>query len=150
MPSRPKSKPQKKASTSTDPSSQRTRLVEEFARLDQEIENFKPRIFRHQKLRQLILDWYPDALSEDEITVSGINCDILISARDKIRTVSPVGKEKLYKLWGARGFVARAIVLLKSLPDPKDERGLYTMQAMTGPRHLRVVARVSTSAVSAA
>jgi len=130
--------------------SQRAKLIEEYAALDQEVSNFKPKLFRHGKLRELILDWYPGASPEEEITVPGLNCDILISARDKIRSVTHEGKQKLYRLWGSREFVARAIVLLKSLPDSKDEAGLYTVQALTGPRHLRVVAKSRAAADTAA
>lgn len=122
---------------------QRAKLIQEFARLDQEVADFKPKLFRHGKLRELILDWYPAASPEEEITVPGINCDIVISARDLIRSVTPQGRQKLYRLWGSREFVARASVLLKSLPDPKDEAGLYTVQAPTGPRHLRVAGKAA-------
>ena len=41
-------------------------------------------------------------------------------------------------------------MLLKSLPDAKDEAGLYTVQAYTGPRHLRVVAKARAAADNAA
>jgi hypothetical protein len=64
--------------------------------------------------------------------------------------VTEDGKKSLYRLWGSREFVARAIVLLKSLPDPKDEAGLYTVQALTGPRHLRVSAKARAAAETAA
>lgn len=129
---------------------QRAKLIEEYAALDQELSNFKPKIFRHAKLRELILDWYPSAAPEEEISVPGLNCDIVISSRDKIRAVTEAGKQKLYRLWGAKGFIAKSIVLLKSLPDPKDEGGLYTVQACTGPRHLRVVAKGRAAAEPAA
>jgi hypothetical protein len=129
---------------------QRLKLIEEFAALDQEISNFKPKLFRHGKLRELILEWYPGASPEEEITVPGVNCDIVISARDKIRAVTEEGKKKLYRLWGARDFIAKATVLLKCLPDPGDRAGLYTEQAMTGPRHLRVVQKSRAAADSAA
>ena len=143
-------KPVKIAKSPAAQWNQRAKLVEEYAALDQEISNLKPKIFRHQKLRELILDWYPGAPADEEITVPGLNCDILISARDKIRAVTDQGKMKLYRLWGSRAFIAKSLVLLKALPDPKDEAGLYTMQALTGPRHLRVVAKVRAAADSAA
>lgn len=120
---------------------QRQKLVEEFATLDREIEQYKPKIFRHEKLRGLILDWYRAAPGEDEITVPGITCDVLISGRDEMRTVTLKGRQKLFALWGQKGYIAKSKVLLKSLPDPKDEEGLYTEQSMTGPRHLHVIAR---------
>jgi hypothetical protein len=129
---------------------QRAKLIEEFAALDQEISDFKPKLFRYSKLRELILDWYPGASPEEEIIAQGLNSDILISARDKVRSVTIEGRQKLYRLWGAREFVARAIVLLKSLPDSKDEAGLYTVQALTGPRHLRVVSKARAAADTAA
>lgn len=129
---------------------QRAKLIEEYAALDQEVSNFKPTMFRHHKLRQLILDWFPHSSPEEEITVPGINCDILISSRDRIRSVTSEGKQKLYRLWGAKDFVARSQVLLKSLPDPKDEAGLYTEQSLTGPRHLRVIAKPRAAAETAA
>jgi len=125
---------------------QRVKLIDEYAALDREVTEFKAKIFRHQKLRELILDWYPGSSPEEEITVPGANYDIVISARDKIRAVTEAGKQKLFRLWGSREFVARAAVLLKSLPDPKDEAGLYTVQALTGPRHLRVVAKAKAAA----
>jgi hypothetical protein len=129
---------------------QRLKLIEEYAALDQEVANFKPKLLRHGKLRELILDWYPAAAPDEEITVPGTSCDILISARDKIRAVTHEGRMQLNRLWGSREFIARAIVLLKSLPDPKDEAGLYTVQALTGPRHLRVVAKARGAANTAA
>ena len=147
MPRKAKAKPAQPTAAQWN---QRAKLIEEYASLDQLVSNFKPTIFRHEKLRQLILDWYPGAAPEEEIVAPGINFDILISARDKIRSVSPEGKQKLYRLWGAKEFVARASVLLKALPDPKDEAGLYTVQAMTGPRHLRVVSKPRAAAESAA
>jgi hypothetical protein len=129
---------------------QRLKVIEEYAALDQQVSNFKPVMFRHQKLRQLILDWYPAASPEEEVTVPGANCDIVISARDLIRSVTPKGKQSLYRLWGSKEFIARATMLLKSLPDPKDEAGLYTVQALTGPRHLRVIAKTRAAADTAA
>lgn len=129
---------------------QRQKLIEEYAALDREIADFKPRLFRHGKLRELILDWYPAAAPEEEITVPGTNCDILISARDKVRAVTEEGKKQLYRLWGAKDFIAKSVVLLKSLPDPRDEKGLYTVQALTGPRHLRVIAKAQRAAADTA
>jgi len=116
-------------------------IVEEFAALDREVENYRPRIQRYEKLRQLILDWYPDVAPEEEITVPGVQCDILITSRDNVRSVSMEGKSKLFKLWGPRGFLTKCSVMLKSLPDPKDPESLYTVQALTGPRHLHVMIR---------
>jgi hypothetical protein len=127
---------------------QRAKLIEEFALLDQEVANFKPRLFRHQKLRELILEWYPGQAPEEEIVVPGTNCDIVITARDKIRAVTSQGKTKLYTLWGSKAFIAKSTILLKVLPDPKDAAGLYTVQALTGPRHLRVVAKPRSAAGS--
>lgn len=131
-------------------SNQRQRLVDEFAALDRQVNEFKPKIFRHEKLRKLILDWYPGVAAEEEFTVPGISCDVLISARDQIRSVTTEGKRKLFKLWGERGFIAKSTVFLASLPDPKDEKGLYTVQSMTGPRHLHVIARAREKAAGAA
>lgn len=145
-----KAKPAAKAAATEAQWHQRQKLIEEYAALDREVSDFKPRLFRHGKLRELILDWYPGAAPEEEITVPGTSCDILISSRDKIRSVTLEGRQQLYRLWGTREFVARAQVLLKSLPDPKDEAGLYTVQALTGPRHLRVVAKARGAADTAA
>lgn len=131
------------------PRAQRLKLIEEYAALDREVQDFKPRLLRHEKLRGLILEWYPNVDGEDEITVPGSTCDILISGRDQMRTVTLEGKKKLFQLWGSKGFIARAHVLLKSLPDPEDATGLYTVQSMTGPRHLHVIARVVKAAIHA-
>jgi hypothetical protein len=125
---------------------QRAKIVEEFAALDQAVANFKPAIFRHQKLRELILGWYPGLEPEDEVTVPGVNCDIVVSARDKIRSVTLNGKQKLFTLWGKTGFIANSTILLKSLPDPKDLDGLYTVTGLIGPRHLRVISKARAAA----
>ena len=114
------------------------KLIEEYAALDQALDNFKPALFRHQKLRELILGWYPGLEPHEEAIAPGRNCDIVISAKDQIRRVTAEGKKKLYRLWGSREFIARTTVFLKELPDPKDPRCLYTVQALSGPRHLRV------------
>ena len=130
---------------------QRKKLVEEFARVDAEVNLFKPVLSRHEKLRTLILDWYPDLPPEEEQLVTGQNHDIIISSRDQMRTVTDEGKQKLFKLWGPRGFIAKSTVFLKSLPDPKDELSLYSLKALTGPRHLTVrVREAATGKVRAA
>ena len=139
-------KPRKRAG----PDTQRQRLMEEFAALDREIENYRPRIQRHEKLRLLILDWHKDVPPDEEVTVPGLSCDILITARDNVRGVTLEGKQKLFRLWGPKAFIARAHVLLKALPDPRDEEGLYTKQALTGPRHLHVMHRVNAAATPSA
>lgn len=134
--------PRKRKSDPVDPQwVQRVKLLEEFAALDREVQNFKPRLTRHEKLRELILDWYSGAKPEDEITVRTLKYDIVVTARDKIRWVTDEGKAKLYKLWGSRDFIARCVMYLKSLPDPEDKKGLYTVSSLSGPRHLRVIDR---------
>lgn len=137
---------------SVDPRTiQRLKLIDEFIDLDRQVDDFRPLQTRHQKLRELILDWHPNLAPEDEALISGSNRDILISSRDKLRKVTAAGKLKLFKKWGAKGFVARAEVLLRSLPDPKDELGLYTQTTLSGPRHLHVVTqRQKTAAASPA
>lgn len=143
----------RKAKSQSQPAAQwnqRQKLIDEYASLDQEIQNFKPRQFRHQKLRELILDWFPSSAPEEEITVSGGVCDIVISARDRVRSVTEPGKQKLFRLWGSRDFIAKSHVLLKSLPDPKDELGLYTVQSYSGPRHLRVIDKSQRAAAQTA
>ena len=118
---------------------QRLKIIEEFALIDREVRNFKPRLLRHEKLRNLILEWHADLPPEEDCTIKGKTCDIILSSRDRVRSVTLNGRKALYKLWGARNFIAKSTMLLKFLPDPKDELGLYTVQALTGPRHLQVV-----------
>lgn len=129
---------------------QRAKLIEEYATLDQEMRNFKARELRHRKLRELILSWYPGVPAEEEALASGINFDIVVSARDRMRSVTAEGKQKLFKLWGTKEFLAKSVITLKSLPDPEDALGLYTVQSNTGPRHLRVVAKAQATADNAA
>jgi hypothetical protein len=130
---------------------QRAKLIEEFAVLDRQVRNFRPLALRHEKLRNLFLDWHSALPPEEEAILKGKSCDIIVSSRDQVRSVTLAGKKKLFKLWGTQGFVARANVLLKSLPDPKDELSLYTVKALTGPRHLTVIDREEREkAVSAA
>jgi hypothetical protein len=122
---------------------QRKKLVEEFALLDAQVRLFKPQLLRYEKLRNWILDWYPDLAPEAETTVSGVTNDILISARDRIRYVTDEGKKRLFKLWGPREFIEKAHMHIKSLPDPRDEKSEYSVQALIGPRHLHVVPRIA-------
>ena len=129
---------------------QRLKMVEEFATLDREIAAFKHKISRHEKLRSYILDWNKDLAPDAERTIQSKSCDIIITSRDLVRSVTPEGKKALFKLWGTAGFIAKANVLLKTLPDPKDPGGLYTVQAPIGPRHLRVVERAQKAVSSAA
>jgi hypothetical protein len=120
---------------------QRVKLIEEFAVLDRQVRNFKPILLRHEKLRTLFLDWHHSLPPEEEAILKGKSCDIILSSRDRVRSVTLAGRKALFKLWGARDFIANCIVQLKSLPDPKDELGLYTVQSLTGPRHLTVMDR---------
>lgn len=131
-------------------SAQRAKLAEEFAALDQQVANFKPRLLRHEKLRALILSWNPNLPPDEEETIQSKTCDIIITSRDKIRSVSVEGRKALCKLWGIRDFIANTIVYVKSLPDPEDKDGLYTVQAPTGPRHLKVITREQAAKQSAA
>src|SRR5262252_4144588 len=108
---------------------QRSRMVEEFIALDREVQAFKPQLLRHEKLRSLILDWYPQAAGDEEFVVPGISTDVVVSARDCMRTVTQAGRQKLLKLWGQKGFLEKSHVFLKHLPDPEDRKGLYTEQA---------------------
>lgn len=126
----------------TDPRlSQRQRLVDEWIALEREVDAFKPRQFRHEKIRRLILDWYPELEVDQETIAEGTDFDILITAKDRSRSVTPAGKAKLFKRWGRNEYIARSTVQLKNLPDPKDELGLYTEEELKGPRHLHVVAK---------
>jgi hypothetical protein len=129
---------------------QRRTLVDEFAWLEGQVQQFKPVMLRHEKLRRLILDWYPDVPPEEEIRVLGHAWEILITSRDRIRSVSLAGKKALFKLWGQGDFISKAVVLLKSLPDPEDDEGKYTVQALTGPRHLHVMSKDATAREKAA
>ena len=125
------------------PEAQRQQLVEEFIDLDREVETYKPRIQRYERLRLLILDWHRNLSPDAEALVNGQTADVLISARDQVRKVTPAGKKLLWKLWGKLGFIAKAHIELKMLPDPKDPASLYTEKASTGPRHLHVVAKAA-------
>ena len=129
---------------------QRKKLVEEFAQLDSQVRLFKPQLLRYEKLRTWILDWYPDLAPDAETNVSGITNDILISARDRIRYVTDEGKKRLFKLWGQKEFIERAHMHLKSLPDPRDEKSEYSVQALVGPRHLHVVSRMASAGTHSA
>lgn len=128
---------------------QRLKLAEEFAILDKEVETFKLKLFRHEKLRRLILDWYPSLPPDQEAIVRATTCDILITSRDPLRTVTLKGKRKLFLEWGQAEFIAKCTLYLKHLPDPKDELGLYSESTLSGPRHLHVVAK-GAKAVAAA
>lgn len=125
-------------------------MVEEFAALDREIANFKHKLSRHEKLRSYILEWNKDLAPDQERTIQSKTCDIIITSRDLMKSVTVEGKKALFKLWGRDSFIAKANVLLKMLPDPEDPDDLYTVQASTGPRHLRVVERAQSAASSAA
>lgn len=55
---------------------QRLKIIEEFALIDREVRNFKPRLLRHEKLRNLILEWHADlppkkiAQSKEKLAIS--------------------------------------------------------------------------------
>lgn len=114
-------------------------IIDEFGKLDAEIAAFKPKLQRHQELRETILAWHqalPAAQSAEE---AGKTCKVLVMPRDNERVITVEGKRKLYRLWGASDFLERCKIALKQLPDPKDPGGKYTAQERTGPRHLKVI-----------
>lgn len=137
-----------KAGKKTDQAvpNQRRKLIDEFINLDAEVDAFKHKQFRHSKLRELILGWYPHLAPEEEARLAGTEWDILISSKDRIRKVTLAGKQRLFKEWGRQEFIAQAVVLLKSLPDSRDEEGKYSMQSLSGPRHLHVIGKGQASA----
>jgi len=130
--------------SSLEPS--KSALIDEWGRLDTELASLKPKIQRHQELRETILGWHADLAGEKDVTESGEYFDVLIGARDKQRVITMAGKKKLFKLWRVGEFLARCSIALKNLPDPKDAGNLYTVQERTGPRHLKAIPRLAQAA----
>jgi hypothetical protein len=62
---------------------------------------------------------------------------VVVTPCDQQRVITLAGLTKLRKEWGVPTFMRRVGIALKFLPDPKDPGNIYTMQARTGPRHLR-------------
>jgi hypothetical protein len=111
-------------------------LDSDLARLDAE-HHYESRKRRKEALREVILGWHKDLPADEEAIEHGVEWDLPISACDDQRVVSIAGKTKLEKLWGRVKFRELCNVILKLLPDPKDPKGLYTIHARTGPRHIR-------------
>ena len=127
----------------------RAPVVDEYAALDAELARLRPVITRHEKLRELILGWYPNLPAEAGTTVDGSDATVVITPRDNERKVTSDGKIRLQKLWGPRTFADKCIVYLKNLPDPEDHEGLYTELNCTGPRHLKAFPRMTRSKLKA-
>jgi hypothetical protein len=120
--------------------------VEEFAKLDFEIQAFKAKIKRHQDLLDEILGYFQTLDGGKPAKAEGTTFDVIISAADNKREVTPAGKQKLKKLWGAVQFLKNCSISLKHLPDPKDTGNLYSISERTGPRHLSPVPRLQQAA----
>ncbi len=123
--------------------SSKSALVDRYGQLDTELarldaqHHYKAKESQKQTLRETILEWHKDLAGDKETIEHGIEWDVRITARDNQRVVSIDGKKKLRKLWGVTKFLEACSVILKSLPDPKDAAGLYTVNDRTGPRHLK-------------
>ena len=121
-------------------------LVDEFAILEIELNALKGKMKRRDDLRQMILGWHPDLPEDREALSSGSAYDVIITLPDKRRLLTLLGKKRLFKLWGVTKFLDRCAVALNQLADPKDEKGEYTVQSRTGPRHLEVQLRIREAA----
>ncbi len=133
----------------------RRELVDEWAKLDQEITialaPLQGKIKRLSDLRELFLKWLPkDLPGEKEHFFDGEESRLLVSICDNRTEVTYAGKLKLKRLWGAKKLLETMTLACKLLPDPKDEAGLYTLKARTGPRHLKAIPRPNEAASQAA
>jgi hypothetical protein len=128
--------------------SARRASVDRYARLDGAIVAFKATVAEHRDLREEILGWYPDLAPEADATAPGAVFDVVVTARDNEREVTPQGMRKLSKMLGLTEFFRRCRYPLKQLPDAKDPANLYTMQERTGPRHLKPIAKLQLQAAA--
>jgi hypothetical protein len=119
--------------------SARAARVDDYVRLDGKITAFKPILNEHRAAREEILGWYPELLGSESVTAPGALFDVLVTARDNERSVTPLGKRKLSKMLGLPEFFRRCAFPLKHLPDPTDPYSLFSEQLRTGPRHLKPV-----------
>jgi len=139
--------------TSTSPSSvSKQAIVDSYgevstdlARLDAE-HHFTAKKKQQENLREAILSWHTLLPGAEEAIEPGSKWDVVVTPRDNQRVITMAGKRKLYKLWGVGKFLEACGLLLKQLPDPKDAKGLYTVQEPVGPRHLKAIPRLAEAA----
>lgn len=123
---------------------QRREMVDEWDRLDREVKlavaPYLGKIKRLEELRKQFLSWLPEDMDGDrEGFADGVEMRILVSVCDFRSQVTLDGKRKLKKLWGAQKFLEECSIDMKQLPDPEDEKGLYSVKRRMGPRHLTAI-----------
>ncbi len=80
---------------------QRLKIVEEFGALDREVRNFKPRLLRHEKLRNLIIEWFSTLEPGEEATLPGKTCDSASSKLVAVRAGPGASQQPGYMLYSS-------------------------------------------------
>jgi hypothetical protein len=117
---------------------ERTResLVDEYYRLDVQVRTFAPIRARHEKLREIMLGWFPDLPADQPTSVSGDEGLVLIGERGFER--KPGNMRKVYKLFGAVKFFAACTISIKAMVAELGEAKATELLVLqqTGPRKL--------------
>ena len=110
------------------------------------MKDFKELKERYDQVRAQILSWYEDKPEEKSFVVEGERHSVVVSERSKARKIRSM--PKLFKRLGQKLFLQLCTFALKYVDEhaPLTERPAYLSEAQTGPRTLKCVVKLPSSA----
>jgi hypothetical protein len=136
----------------TEPSKES--VVDEYYKLDAQVKAFAPIKNRHEKLRGIILSWFPDEVlpANQDSSVSGIEGRVLIGPRSMEH--KPMNVRKIFKLVGPAAFfdACREWMTIKWMNTSLGEQRAqsFLVEEQTGSRKLTAIPNLPAEPAKAA
>jgi len=127
---------------------QRQELIDEFGRLQQQVDAHKPAKARHAAIREQLLATYASAPPLQPYIEEGLEFTVLISERATERIITNMAK--LLKMLGVRLFLKSCKFPLGAVDQavPKAEHKLFLIEGPTGERRLKAVPKAAVRAAA--
>ena len=132
-----------------DPAAQaleRAAIVDRFCRLDAQVKAFSPTKFEHERLRKLILSWYPELSGDQTAEISGVQYHLLIGMAQEQQYIPSM--PALYRRMKVMRFLELCSMTIKNVFAElgEIEACKYLGRARTGPRTLTPVPKIEEAA----
>lgn len=126
-------------------------LIDEYGELDRQIQQFKPVLDRHEKIKQIIKSWYVDRAPEATDVIHGRVYEIQIGAREKERTWESMAKV-VKAIGGPKVLMGICAVAIKSVEDliGKTKTEDLLIERQTGSRRIKAILRTGVKPAEAA
>ena len=118
------------------------RLIDEYGELDRQVQAFKPKADRHEKLKGIIKSWYDDAPADATAIAEGSLYDVQVGVRAKERTWRSM--TKVYKaVGGCSAFLNLCSIAIEAVVGAigKAKAEELLVESQTGSRRLKAVAK---------